>query len=202
MSNTAENQNPNKEEPQEDVENITPETLQDEGESREDDPVAMLTKERDDMRDKLMRALAESENTRKRMERTQADTAKYAVTGFAKDMLDISDNLRRALDAISEEQRADDTVKTLYDGVAATEKIMLSAFEKHGIKKIEPTEGKFDPNFHEVMFEAEVPGKAHGEIIQLLEAGYIIHDRLLRPARVGVAKSLDNGSDYKIDEEV
>lgn len=202
MSNTAENQNPNKEEPQEDVENITPETLQDEGESREDDPVAMLTKERDDMRDKLMRALAESENTRKRMERTQADTAKYAVTGFAKDMLDISDNLRRALDAISEEQRADDTVKTLYDGVAATEKIMLSAFEKHGIKKIEPTEGKFDPNFHEVMFEAEVPGKAQGEIIQLLEAGYIIHDRLLRPARVGVAKSPGNGSDYKIDEEV
>lgn len=202
MSNTAENQNPNKEEPQEDVENITPETLQDEGESREDDPVAMLTKERDDMRDKLMRALAESENTRKRMERTQADTAKYAVTGFAKDMLDISDNLRRALDAISEEQRADDTVKTLYDGVAATEKIMLSALEKHGIKKIEPTEGKFDPNFHEVMFEAEVPGKAQGEIIQLLEAGYIIHDRLLRPARVGVAKSSGNDSDYKIDEEV
>ena len=202
MSNTAENQNPNNEEP---AENLTPETQQDQGEataSHTDDTLAALTKERDDMRDKLMRALAEAENTRKRMERTQADTTKYAVTGFAKDMLDISDNLRRALDAISEDQRADDKVKTLYDGVAATEKIMLASLEKHGIQKIEPKEGKFDPNFHEVMFEAEVPGKQNGEIIQLLEAGYTIHDRLLRPARVGVAKASAGGTDYKIDEEV
>ena len=166
------------------------------------DPVTLLTQERDDMRDKLMRALAEAENTRKRAERTASDTTKYAVTAFAKDMLDIADNLRRALDAIPEDQRQDDTTKTLYDGVAATEKIMLSSFEKHGIHKLEPREGKFDPNFHEVMFEAEVPGKNAGEIIQLLDAGYTIHDRLLRPARVGVAKASNGGgTDYTIDTE-
>jgi len=104
------------------------------------------------------------------------------------------------LDAISEDQLSDDTVKTLYDGVAATEKIMLSNFEKQGITKIEPTEGKFDPNFHEVMFEGDVPGKQAGEIIQLLEAGYVLHDRLLRPARVGVAKGGD-ASDHKVDTQ-
>ena len=169
-----------------------------ENDAAEDSEVAKLTAERDDMRDKLMRALAEADNTRKRAERAQQDTQKYAVTGFAKDMLDIADNLRRALDAIPEDQRDG----TLFEGVAATEKIMMSTFEKHGIQKIAPTEGKFDPNFHEVMFETEIPGKQGGEIIQLLEPGYTIHDRLLRPARVGVAKSDPNAMDYQIDEEV
>lgn len=170
--------------------------------AQDNDAIAQLTAERDDMRDKLMRALAEADNTRKRAERAQQDTQKYAVTGFAKDMLDIADNLRRALDAIPDDKQDDETVQLLYNGVAATEKIMLSTFEKHGITKIEPTEGKFDPNFHEVMFETEIAGKEGGEIIQLLEAGYKIHDRLLRPARVGVAKSDPNMMDYKIDEEV
>lgn len=200
--NTAENNEGDHQ--TEEVAPITAEDGQEEAQSTDGESglVTQLTQERDDLRDKLMRALAEAENTRKRMERTQADTTKYAVTGFAKDMLDIADNLRRALEAITDEQKQDDTVKTLYEGVAATEKIMLSTFEKHGIKKIEPREGKFDPNFHEVMFEADVPGKPHGEIIQLLEAGYVIHDRLLRPARVGVAKGETGGkNDYHIDEE-
>lgn len=165
-----------------------------------DDPIAQLTKERDDIRDKMMRALAEAENTRKRAEKMQSDTQKYAVAGFAKDMLDIADNLRRALDAISEEQLADDTVKLLHEGVAATERVMLSNFEKHGIEKIEPTSGKFDPNFHEVMFEAPTPGKQTGEIIQLLEPGYVLHGRLLRPARVGVAKAAD-ATEHTIDTQ-
>ena len=206
MTNTAENQNPENENNKE--EDSVTETNQSEEHQnvdeafQENDPLAAIAKERDDMRDKLMRALAEAENVRKRAERTQSDTTKYAVTAFAKDMLDIADNLRRALDAIPEDQRQDDTVKTLYDGVAATEKIMLSTFEKHGIQKLEPTEGKFDPNFHDVMFEADAPGKPAGEIIQLLEPGYTIHDRLLRPARVGVAKASDNGgTDYTIDTE-
>ncbi len=192
--NTAENQTPENENTSEtdNVENLeTPEV--------EATPTAALEKERDDMRDKMMRALAEVENTRKRAEKMQEDTKKYAVSSFAKDMLDIADNLRRALDAISEDQLADETVKTLYDGVAATERVMLSNLEKQGIKKIEPTTGKFDPNFHEVMFEAETPGKQAGEIIQLLEAGYVLNDRLLRPARVGVAKA--GAGEHKVDTQ-
>ena len=164
------------------------------------DIIATLEKERDDMRDKMMRALAEAENTRKRAEKAQQDTSKFAIAGFAKDMLDIADNLRRALDAIPADQREANT--TLIEGVEATERVMLTAFEKHGLQKIEPSEGKFDPNFHEVMFEAEIPGKQNGEIIQLLEAGYVLNGRLLRPARVGVAKSSANPTEHKVDTEV
>jgi len=193
--NTAENQTP----AEETVEELKVEQAQ--AQDNQQDPIALLTKERDDMRDKMMRALAEAENTRKRAEKMQSDTQKYAVSGFAKDMLDSADNLRRALEAIPEDQREEPTIKTLYEGVEATERVMLSNFEKHGIQKLQPTEGRFDPNFHEVMFEADVPGKQAGEIIQLLEAGYILHDRLLRPARVGVAKGGENNNDYHIDTE-
>jgi molecular chaperone GrpE len=189
--NTAENQTPEtNDDVTDNVENLeTPDVAT--------DPVILLAKERDDMRDKMMRALAEADNTRKRAEKMQLDTQKYAISGFAKDMLDIADNLRRALSAISEEQLQDETVKLLHEGVEATERVMLSNFEKHGIQKIEPTSGKFDPNFHEVMFEAETPGKDAGEIIQLLEAGYVLNERLLRPARVGVAKA--GATEHKID---
>jgi molecular chaperone GrpE len=189
--NTAENQTPEtNDDVTDNVENLeTPDVAT--------DPVILLAKERDDMRDKMMRALAEADNARKRAEKMQLDTQKYAISGFAKDMLDIADNLRRALSAISEEQLQDETVKLLHEGVEATERVMLSNFEKHGIQKIEPTSGKFDPNFHEVMFEAETPGKDAGEIIQLLEAGYVLNERLLRPARVGVAKA--GATEHKID---
>jgi molecular chaperone GrpE len=190
--NTAENQETPEDNTTDNVENLE--------QPVQDDSIAQLTKERDDMRDKMMRALAEADNTRKRAEKMQSDTTKYAVSGFAKDMLDIADNLRRALDAISEDQLQDDTVKLLHEGVAATERVMLSNFEKHGITKIEPTSGKFDPNFHEVMFEGPAAGKEAGEIIQLLEAGYVLHDRLLRPARVGVAKSGD-ATEHSVDTQ-
>jgi len=191
--NTAENEMPENNET-DNVEELQPQ------QPESDDPVTQLTKERDDMRDKMMRALAETDNTRKRAEKMQSDTQKYAVSGFAKDMLDIADNLRRALDAISDDQLIDANVKTLHEGVAATERVMLSNLEKHGVKKIEPTSGKFDPNFHEVMFEGPAAGVEPGEIIQLLEAGYILHDRLLRPARVGVAKSSE-ATEHSVDTE-
>lgn len=197
--NTAENQTP-----EDELDNVTELNAETEVEETEQpvetNPVAELEKERDDMRDKMMRALAEAENTRKRAEKMQADTSKYAVAGFAKDMLDIADNLRRAIDAVPEDQR--EMMKVLLEGVEATERMMLASFEKQGIKKIEPTEGKFDPNFHEVMFETEVAGKQNGEIIQLLEAGYVIHDRLLRPARVGVAKASGAPTEHQVDQEV
>lgn len=203
--NTAENQTPKNED--QNADNVTEleTSMQEAAEQQQQqqelpDPIADLTKERDEMRDKMMRALAEAENTRKRAEKMQADTSKYAVAGFAKDMLDIADNLRRAIDAVPEDQR--ETMTILIEGVEATEKLMLSAFDKQGIRKIEPKEGKFDPNFHEVMFETEIPGKQNGEIIQLLEAGYVIHDRLLRPARVGVAKASGSPEEHKVDQEV
>ncbi|MBU6234844.1 MAG: nucleotide exchange factor GrpE [Alphaproteobacteria bacterium] len=151
--------------------------------------IAALQAELADAKDKMLRALADAENTRKRAERMQLDTSKYAVTGFARDLLDVADNLRRALDAVPAEQRtSNEALNNLLQGVEATERVMLAAFEKHGVRKISPHAGVFDPNVHEVMFEAEVAGKRAGEIIQLVESGYMIADRLLRPARVGVAK--------------
>lgn len=175
-----------------------------EGSETEYNEVEELRAELQESKDKMLRALAEADNTRRRAERTLDDTRKYAVSGLARDLLDVADNLRRALDAVTPEQRAaNPDMENVLGGVEATEKVMLSTLEKHGIKKITPQEGKFDPNFHEVMFEAEGTGKPAGEIIQLLEAGYVIHDRLLRPARVGVAKAAPgDAKTQKIDQEV
>jgi molecular chaperone GrpE len=164
---------------------------------------AELKAQLDEMKDKMMRALAEAENTRRRAERTAEDARKYAVSAFAKDMLDVADNLRRALDAVSEEMReSNPELVSVLQGVEVTEKGLLKAFEKHGLQKIEPTEGKFDPNHHEVMFEADNTGKPAGEIVQLLEPGYVLNGRLIRPARVGVAKADPNASSHSIDTEV
>ena len=150
--------------------------------------LAAVQAELTETKDKMLRALAEADNARKRAERSQIDTTKFAVAGFARDLLDVADNLRRAIDAIPAEKRADETIANLLQGIEATERVMLATFERNGVRKIAPTSGQFDPNHHEAMFEADVPGKKHGEIIQLVEPGYMIHERLLRPARVGVAK--------------
>lgn len=171
----------------------------------ETDPTAELEAMRAelaDAKDKMMRALAEAENTRRRAERTAEDSRKYAVSAFAKDMLDVADNLRRALDAVSDEIKANNPeIANILQGVEVTERGLLKTFEKHGIQKIEPREGAFDPNMHEVMFEAEGTGKPAGEIVQLLEAGYLLNGRLIRPARVGVAKA-DPNAPKSVDEEV
>lgn len=154
------------------------------------------------MKDKALRALAEAENTRRRAEKSQNDTAKFAISKFAKDLLEVSDNMRRAIDSIPKEQiEENDLIKNIVVGIEATEKSMLSVFERNGIKKIEPTEGKFDPNLHEAMFEAEDPSKQPGEIIQLIEPGFMLNDRLLRPARVGVAKG-SAGKAQNVDAEL
>ncbi len=152
--------------------------------------IAELEAELAKVKDAAMRSLAEADNIRKRSERAQADASKFAVSKFAKDLLDVADNFRRALDSIPQEQKdsEDPMLKNLIIGIEASERSMLSVFERHGISKLEPKDGKFDPNFHEVMFEAEDPSKNPGEIIQLIEPGYMLHERLLRPARVGVAK--------------
>jgi molecular chaperone GrpE len=142
--------------------------------------------------ERALRALAEAENTRKRLEKERQDTAKYAISGFARDLLAVADNLRRALNAVTPEQQAANAeLKNIFVGVEMTERVLLQMFEKNNIRKIDPQGEIFDPNLHEVIFETEMPGQAAGTIVQVIEPGYIIHDRLLRPARVGVAKGGD-----------
>lgn len=146
-------------------------------------------------KEQLLRALADAENTRKRAQKEREDASRYAIAGFSKDMLDIADNLRRALDAVPEDLLdTEPRIKNLVDGIQATERAMLNTFEKNGIQKLEPLGDVFDPNFHEVMFETPGTGKPAGEIIQVIEVGYTLKDRLLRPARVGVAKDEGQGS--------
>ena len=141
-----------------------------------------------DTKDRLLRALAETENVRSRFQRERADTQKYAISGFAKDLLTVVDNLRRALDAMPEVEITDPRTRSLLDGVAATERELLAAFERHGLKRIDPKGENFDHNFHQAIFEAERPGAPAGTVIEVLQPGYVLHDRLLRPAMVGVAK--------------
>lgn len=152
------------------------------------DELESLRVERDDMRDRFMRALADVENTRKRGERDRREAEQYGGSKLARDMLPVYDNLKRALDAASEEQREQD--KALLDGVELTMRELLNVFKKHGVEPIEPTIGdRFDPQAHQAMFEAPVPGTKAGDIIQVLAAGFMIHERLLRPAQVGVSST-------------
>lgn len=141
------------------------------------------------LRDQLLRAMAETENVRRRSQREVEDTAKYAVSKFAKDVLSVADNLRRALDSVPKDaHETDPALKALIEGVGMTERELLGAMERHGIKAVQPLGLKFDANRHQAMFEAESPDKEPGTVIQVLQPGYIIGDRLLRPALVGVAK--------------
>lgn len=157
--------------------------------------VAALQQELDKSKDQMLRALAEAENARKRALKERDDTSKYAVTAFARDLLSVADNLRRALDAIPADLlAADPRLKNVTDGIAATERELLKSFEKGGIRKITPEGEPFNPNFHEVMFEIPGTGKPPGTVLQVIESGYVLHDRLLRPARVGVAKDEGQGN--------
>jgi len=144
-----------------------------------------------ELKDKLLRAFAETENMRRRFEREREDTAKYAVTKFARDLTSVADNLRRAIDTVPEETRAnDEAVANLLAGVELTERELLAAFEKAGITKIAPAVGeKADPHRHEVLFEVPGTGQPAGSIVQVIQTGYQIADRLLRAAKVGVAKA-------------
>lgn len=140
------------------------------------------------LKDQTLRALAEVENTRRRYEREQADTAKYAITNFARDLVQVLENLQRACDAVPVEARKDSPMlETISVGVEMTLKELLGSFEKHGIKRLDPTGAKFDHNFHQAVSQVAVPGTAAGTVVQVLQAGYVIHDRLLRPAMVVVA---------------
>ena len=149
-----------------------------------------LAKQAADARDKMLRTLAEMENLRKRTNREVADARTYSITGFARDVLEIADNLQRALDAVPAEARenADPGLKALIEGVELTERSLLNALEKNGVKKFDPAGGKFDPNFQQAMFEVPDPSVPNGTVVQVVQAGYMIGDRVLRPALVGVSK--------------
>jgi molecular chaperone GrpE len=153
-----------------------------------------LRAENADLKDKVLRALAEAENVRRRAERDKADTAKFAVTAFARDLLAVGDNLRRALDSLPEEMRGNDSLSAFLTGIEITEKELLGAFEKHGIRAVHPLGEKFDHNLHQAMFEVETADQAPGTVVQVVQTGYVINDRLLRPAMVGVARKASAGS--------
>jgi molecular chaperone GrpE len=150
--------------------------------------IAALEAEIAEQKDRLLRALAETENVRRRAQREREDASKYAVAGFAKDLLSVADNLRRALESLPESEVRDERTRSLLEGVAATERELLGVFERHGVKRVDPEGERFDHNFHQAIFEAERLGKPGGTVIEVLQPGYVLHDRLLRPAMVGVAK--------------
>jgi molecular chaperone GrpE len=149
-----------------------------------------LAKEAADARDKMLRTLAEMENLRKRTAREVSDARTYGISGFARDVLDIADNLQRALDAVPAEARAaaDPGLKALIEGVELTERSLHNALEKNGVRKFDPAGEKFDPNVHQAMYEVPDASVPPGTIAQVVQAGYMIGDRVLRPALVGVAK--------------
>ncbi|AWK86091.1 nucleotide exchange factor GrpE [Azospirillum thermophilum] len=160
------------------------------------DRVAQLEAEVASLKDQLLRAMAEAENTRRRAQRDREDASKFAVSSFAKELVSVADNLRRALEAVPAEGREkDEMLKGLAVGVEATERQLFAAFDRAGIKKLDPSGEPFDPNFHQVMFEIENTGKPAGTVIQVLQPGYTIHGRLLREAMVGVAKG-DGGAQH------
>jgi len=161
-------------------------------EEPEADPAARLAEleaEAADLKDKLLRALAETENVRRRAQRDREEASKYAISNFAREMIVVADNLRRALDHVSPDtRRQDDVVESLAAGVEMTERAMLAAFERFGIRPIEALGQAFDHNLHEAMFEVPDPSQPAGTVVKVMENGYVLDDRLLRPARVGVAK--------------
>lgn len=154
------------------------------------DPIAALEKENSELKDQMLRLVAEMDNLRKRTEREIKDTRAYAIANFARDMLVATDNLSRALMVVSTEARenADATTKSLIEGIEMTEREMLRLLEKNGISPIEAEGVKFDPHQHQAMFDVPNPDVPEGTVVQVVQTGFAIGERVLRPAMVGVAK--------------
>jgi molecular chaperone GrpE len=154
------------------------------------DPMVALAREAADYKDKLLRSLAEMENLRKRTERQVADAREYGIAAFARDILAVADNMERALGALDADlrEKADAGTKALLDGVELTERELLKVLEKHGVKKFEPLDEKFDPNLHQAMYEVPDTSRPAGTVVRVIQPGYMIGERVLRPALVAVAK--------------
>jgi molecular chaperone GrpE len=150
--------------------------------------IEQLRAERDELKNRFMRALADAENARKRSERDRREAENYGGSKLSRDMLPVYDNMKRALEAVTEDQREPNAA--LIEGIELTMRELLSVFRKHGIELIAPQVGdRFDPQLHQAMFEAPLPGTRAGEIIQVAAEGFMLHDRLLRPAQVGVSST-------------
>ncbi len=168
-----------------------PETLEAEPADSAAEAIAALEAEKAELKDQLLRSLAEVENVRRRAQREREDGARYAVKPLAEDLLAVRDNLCRAVESVSvEAAEAEPQLKALLEGVVMTEKSLSEAFARHHIEIIDPLGEKFDPNLHEAMFEVPDPQQPAGTVAQVIEVGYRLHDRLLRAARVGVFKSV------------
>ncbi|MEI4485382.1 nucleotide exchange factor GrpE [Frigidibacter sp. MR17.14] len=158
------------------------------GYAAQDGEIAALTAERDELKDRFMRALADAENSRKRADRDRREAEQYGGSKLARDLLPVYDALRRALDHAGEAERA--AAAPLIEGVELTLRELVKVFSKHGMEAVMPQVGDtFDPNIHQAMFEAPVPGTKAGDIIQVMAEGFLLHDRLLRPAQVGVSST-------------
>ena len=148
-----------------------------------------LVAENSEMRDRLLRTMAEMENLRRRTEREKSDTARYAISNFARDVLTVGDNLRRTIEHVPAEAAAQDpALKSFLDGVELTERELLNVLERHGVTRIDPLGQRFDPNCHQAMYEVPNPDVPEGTVVDVMQAGYVIGDRCLRPALVAVAK--------------
>lgn len=154
--------------------------------AKDQDAFEQMNKQLNDTREQLMRALAETENQRKRAERDRQDASQYAITQFARDLLPVADNLARAIDQM--EKGLTPEIAPLMEGVKITQNELLKAFEKHKIQQISPLNGPFDHNLHQAMFEVETDDHPAGTVVELLQPGYVLAERLLRPALVGVSK--------------
>ncbi|WP_086463774.1 nucleotide exchange factor GrpE [Oceanibaculum nanhaiense] len=159
------------------------------GDAEIDEATRALAQELADTRDKLLRAVAEIDNMRKRAERDREQDRKFGIANFAGDVVGVADDLRRALSSVPAEAAHEPAVKALMEGVEMTERVLLAALEKHGVRRVAPEPGEpFDYNYHQAMFEVENSGQPAGAVVQLLQPGYVIHERLLKAAMVGVAK--------------
>lgn len=151
--------------------------------------IAALEAEAAEMKDRALRTMAEMENLRRRTERQIADTRQYAIAAFARDMLTAGDNLARTIQAVPEEARdTSEALKTLIEGVEMIERELLNALERHGVRRLDPVGQKFDPNLHQAIFEVPTDEQPTGTVVQVMQPGYVIGERVLRPAMVGVAK--------------
>ncbi len=153
-------------------------------------PSTSLDRELAEAKDRLLRALADMDNMRKRTEREVADARVYGISNFARDILGVADNMHRAMQALDDELRAkaDEATKALLEGVELTERELMNVLEKHGVTRVEPLGQKFDPNRHQAMYEIEDASVPSGSVIQVMQAGYLIGERVLRPALVAVSK--------------
>jgi molecular chaperone GrpE len=160
--------------------------------------ITALQAESADLKDRLLRALAEGENFRRRAEREKQDASQYAIAGFARDMVAIADNFARALAAVPADklEAADPSIKAVIEGVEATERQLMAALERHGVKKIDTDGAKFDPHLHQAIAQVPGNGKPPGTVVNVVQTGYVIGERLLRPAMVTVAMDAPSGNGF------